>query len=322
MKSKFNRFVHLQQPLQQMKRRNIHIVRTIDEIRKLRKQKYGNKIVGLVPTMGALHFGHLSLVDRAKKECDTVWSSIFVNPAQFAPHEDFSKYPRQVERDVEMLASRGVDIVFAPEPKELYPSSKVNETSTKVQRTFVVPLSLEEFDKAEGKARPGHFRGVATVVSKLFNIIQPDRAYFGQKDGLQCIVIRQLVKELNFPVDIVICDTVREPDGLAMSSRNVYLSAEQRKTAPVLHQALSKVKETFEKGERDRHALETAALSVFSSSPGVKLFKVEYISFVDWDTGVEIEGFLPDNVMCSAAINFGNCRILDNVICQARLGGH
>jgi pantoate--beta-alanine ligase len=268
--------------------------------------------------MGALHAGHLSLVDRAKSETEAVWASIFVNPAQFAPHEDFSKYPRQVSMDVELLAGRGVEVVFAPDdPRELYPSSGPNETSTKVQRTFVVPMGVEETDKAEGQARPGHFRGVATVVTKLFNILQPTKAFFGQKDGLQCIVIRQLVRDLNFPLDVVICDTVREGDGLAMSSRNVYLSREQRQTAPVLYQALSQVKRAFDKGERNRKTLEAEGMKVFSASPGAKLFKVEYISFVDGDTGVEAENTLPNNLMCSAAINFGNCRILDNVMSKA-----
>jgi len=301
--------------LQQHQRRAIHIVKTIAEVRALRKRE--SRTVGLVPTMGALHPGHLSLVDRAKKETGVVWSSIFVNPAQFAPHEDFSKYPRQLQRDVDMLAEKGVEVVFAPEPQELYPSSKPNETSTKVQRTFVVPLGVEQFDKAEGKARPGHFRGVATVVSKLFNILQPDKAFFGQKDGLQCIVIKQLVRELNFPVEVVICDTMRESDGLAMSSRNVYLSPEQRKTAPVLYKALTQVKNLYDKGERSRPVLEAEAMKVFQASPGANMFKVEYVSFVDADTGMEAESALPNSIMCSAAINFGNCRILDNVMCKA-----
>jgi pantoate--beta-alanine ligase len=298
-------------------KRSIHIIRTIAEARKLRSEE--KRTVGLVPTMGALHQGHLSLVQKAKQETETVWASIFVNPAQFAPHEDFSKYPRQVSKDVELLAKQGVEVVFAPEdPRELYPGSGLNETSTKVQRTFVVPLGVEEFDKAEGRARPGHFRGVATVVSKLFNILQPTKAFFGQKDGLQCIVIKQLVRDLNFPVEVVICDTVRESDGLAMSSRNVYLSAEQRKTAPVLYKALSQVRSSFEKGERSRIALESEIRNVFSSSPGASLFKIDYISFVDSDTGIEVPdtASLPQKIMCSAAINFGNCRILDNVMCK------
>jgi len=161
-------------------RRWIHIVKTIKEVRALRQAEKGT--VGLVPTMGALHLGHLSLVDRAKKETDVVWASIFVNPAQFAPHEDFTKYPRQLEKDAEMLGKQGVSVLFAPDDsRELYPASLPNQTSTKVQRTFVVPMGVEEADKAEGRARPGHFRGVATVVSKLFNIIQPTKAFFWSK---------------------------------------------------------------------------------------------------------------------------------------------
>lgn len=296
-------------------KRSIHIARTIAEVRQLRQAQ--TRSVGLVPTMGALHRGHLSLVDRAKRETEAVWASVFVNPAQFAPHEDFSKYPRQVASDIELLAERGVEVVFAPEdPRELYPHSKVNETSTKVQRTFVVPMGVEQADEAEGKARPGHFRGVATVVSKLFNILQPTKAFFGQKDGLQTIVIRQLVHDLNFAVEVVVCDTVRESDGLAMSSRNVYLSAEQRKTAPVLYEALSAVKHSFlQDGVRDRANLEATARRFFESSPGSNLFTVEYLSFVDYDSGLEVFGELPKNIMCSCAINFGSCRILDNVVC-------
>lgn len=293
------------------------MLRTIAEARKFR-QDAGQKSVGLVPTMGALHAGHLSLVQTAKQQTDLVWASIFVNPAQFAPHEDFNKYPRNVDADVTLLEKEGVSVVFAPtDPKEMYPN--ITGQGDKTQRVFVVPVGVEDFDKSEGKARPGHFRGVATVVTKLFNILQPTKAFFGQKDGLQSIVIQQLVRELNFPVDVVICPTVREEDGLAMSSRNVYLNREQRLVAPVLFQALSAVKQSFEANNvRSKRKLELEAFQVFQSSPrNSELFKVEYLSFIDRLTGLEIEtDQLPASVMVSAAINFTNCRILDNVMCS------
>lgn len=292
------------------------MLRTIAEARKFRKEA-GARSVGLVPTMGALHPGHLSLVKRAKQDCDLVWASIFVNPAQFAPHEDFNKYPRNVDADVALLDAQGVSVVFAPEdPKEMYPN--IAGQGSKAQRVFVVPVGVEEFDESEGQARPGHFRGVATVVSKLFNILQPTKAFFGQKDGLQSLVIKQLVHELNFPVDVVICPTLRESDGLAMSSRNVYLSKDQRAVAPVLFQALSAIKSRFELDrQRSKLQLELEANRLFSQAP-TGAFKVEYLSFIDQETGLEVEGdVLPSGVMVSAAINFSSCRILDNVMCSS-----
>jgi pantoate--beta-alanine ligase len=297
-------------------KRYLHVVKTIEQARKLRKAE--SRSVGLVPTMGALHQGHLSLVDAAKAKTEVIWASIFVNPSQFAPHEDFNKYPRQIEKDLQLLEKRGVDVVFAPSsPQELYPKSASGSTGVKTQRTFVVPLGVEELDRSEGKVRPGHFRGVATVVSKLFNILQPNKAFFGQKDGLQCLVIKQLVEDLNFDVEVVACPTVREKDGLAMSSRNVYLSFEQRHAAPVLFKALTRAQLAYSQGERKKSVLRQVAFEEFQTNPKVvHLFSVQYLSFVDLETGLEVEGeVLPEKLMISAAIDFGNCRILDNILC-------
>jgi pantoate--beta-alanine ligase len=312
-------------------RRSLHVLKTISEVRSIRQRDIlTSTSVGLVPTMGSLHEGHLKLVDQARKNNKQAWVSIFVNPSQFAPHEDFSKYPRNLEKDLAMLKSRGVDYVFAPEPSEMYPGIKPNQTSNNVQRTLVVPVGVEQ-DQAEGKTRPGHFVGVATVVTKLFNIVQPTNAYFGQKDGLQCIVIRQIVRELNMPYQVVICPTEREPDLLAMSSRNVYLSPTQRKIAPVLYDALSKMKKAFDQGERDyeklknivKSRLEEVAQSQPASptadgKPVLPSFKIDYISIVDTNSGIEEKpGKVSNQIMCSSAIHFGNCRILDNVLCSS-----
>src|SRR6202045_4277399 len=204
-----------------------------------RGARAGRKRLGLVPTMGALHEGHLSLV-RAAKGCDAVAVSIFVNPTQFGPTEDLSKYPRQFDRDCQLLEKEGIEILFAPSVDEIYPQN---------QATWVVVEGLSE--KLDGRSRPGHFRGVATIVAKLFNILEPDAAFFGQKDAAQLAVIRRMVEDLNFPVEIVACPIVRESDGLAMSSRNAYLNLEERKQALVLHRSLLRVKKLWEDGERD-----------------------------------------------------------------------
>ena len=292
----------------------MRVIRTIRELREVRRALPSSTPLGFVPTMGSLHEGHLKLADTAARPGGHVWASVFVNPSQFAPHEDFSKYPRSLDEDVRKLASRGVSVVFAPEPAELYPGAKLNQTSLGVQRTVVMPVGVES-DKAEGRARPGHFAGVATVVTKLFNIVQPTHAVFGQKDGLQCIVIRQTVRDLNIPVDIVVAETVREPDGLAMSSRNVYLRPEQRQVAPVLNQSLQLVKAAFTKGERRYAALQQVAKN--NMAKHADMFKVDYVSIVSADSGVEADegGPVPDKIMCSSAINFGNVRLLDNVMC-------
>src|SRR4051812_18376702 len=212
------------------------------------------RTIGFVPTMGALHEGHLSLLRAAKTQCDIVAASIFVNPTQFGPTEDLAKYPRPFERDRQLLEGEGVELLFAPSVEEMYPKGAV---------TFVDVEGLSE--RLDGKSRPGHFRGVATVVSKLFNIVLPDRAYFGQKDAAQVAVIRKMVRDLVFPVEIIVCPIVREPVGLAMSSRNAYLNVQERKQALVLRRALDAVEDSFCSGESDVAELLQVARRVFAA---------------------------------------------------------
>src|ERR1700730_15706299 len=211
------------------------ICATIDDMRDAcRTERRDDKPRGLVPTMGALHEGHLSLVRAAKTRCETVVVSIFVNPIQFGPNEDLAKYPRKFERDCDLLEREGIDFIFAPSAEEMYPAGGV---------TYVAVEGLS--DKLCGRSRPGHFRGVTTVVSKLFHIVEPNLAFFGQKDAAQATIIRRMVRDLNFPIEIVVCPIVREPDGLAMSSRNAYLSPEERKSALVLHRSLLQGKNLY-----------------------------------------------------------------------------
>src|ERR1700680_3881108 len=209
--------------------------------------------LGFVPTMGALHDGHLSLVRAAKASCGIVAASIFVNPTQFGPNEDLAKYPRSFERDCKLLEREGVELLFAPAAEEMYPAGAV---------TWVTVEGLS--DKLDGRSRPGHFRGVATVVAKLFHVVQPDAAFFGQKDAAQVAIIRRMVRDLNLPVEIVVCPIVRDPDGLAMSSRNAYLDPEQRKHALVLHRSLTRIQRLADAGERDAAKLLAAGRKEFS----------------------------------------------------------
>src|SRR5437763_3532106 len=237
------------------------IVRTILEAREFaRAARRNGKSLGLVPTMGALHEGHLSLVRAARAKSAAVVVSIFVNPTQFGPKEDFSKYPRNLDRDCDLLEREGVDLVFAPSVDEMYPKAGV---------TWVEVESLS--DKLDGKSRPGHFRGVTTVVSKLFHIVEPDMAFFGQKDAAQLAIIRRMVRDLNIPVEVVGCPIVREPDGLAMSSRNAYLTSEQRKQALVLQRSLLRVQSLVDSGERDPAALAATGRAAFATEPSVRL---------------------------------------------------
>jgi len=254
---------------------------------------------GLVPTMGALHDGHLSLVRRAKAECDHVGVSIFVNPAQFGPGEDLSKYPRDLDHDLKLLELLGVDVVWTPAPKVVYPPG------------FQTWVAVEQVSAPlEGKHRPGHFRGVATVVAKLFNAFTPDKAYFGQKDAQQVVVIKQMVRDLNFPLEIVVCPIVREPDGLAMSSRNVYLNPEERKAATVLYRALSAAKAKYDAGERDAEMLRAAMSSTIAAEP---LAREEYVSAADPDTLAELER-IDKGVLLSMAVRIGKTRLIDNFL--------
>ena len=255
--------------------------------------------VGLVPTMGYLHEGHLSLVRRAREECDHVIVSIFVNPTQFGPKEDLSKYPRDIDQDLSLLEPLGVDVVWMPTPEIMYPPGF--QTWVDVE-TITHPL--------EGSMRPGHFRGVTTVVAKLFNAVQPHKAYFGQKDAQQAAVIRQMRRDLSYPIEIVVCPIVREPDGLAMSSRNVYLDPQQRKAATVLYRSLSAAKEAYEDGVRDAETLRQIMKDVLAAEP---LAEVQYVSCADYDTLEELDT-VTGKALLSMAVFIGKTRLIDNVV--------
>ncbi len=254
--------------------------------------------VGLVPTMGFLHEGHLSLVRAAREQNDHVFVSIFVNPTQFAPNEDFASYPRDPERDLTLLAAAGVDYVFSPSAAEMYPEG----FDTKVEVGAVT-------ETLEGAARPGHFTGVATVVLKLLTIVQPDRAYFGRKDAQQLVVIRKLVRDLNLPVEIVPMPIVREADGLALSSRNSYLTPEQRKAAPVLHDALTLAREMWTRGLRDADAYRARLSEVIEAEA---LASIDYVSVADTETLQELER-VQGPALISLAVRIGRTRLIDNV---------
>lgn len=255
--------------------------------------------VGMVPTMGALHEGHLSLVRAAKAQSDFTVVSIFVNPTQFGPGEDFSRYPRTFDRDRELLEEQGVDLLFAPAVEEMYPAGAV---------TSVTVAGIG--DKLCGRSRPGHFQGVSTVVAKLFHIAEPDKAFFGQKDAAQVAVIRRMVRDLNFPVEIVVAPIVREPDGLAMSSRNVYLDPQQRKAALVLSRSLQQVQRLFAQGEHDPAALAACARAEFAAEPAVRL---DYFEIVDPDT-LDPPAQISQPVLAAVAAFVGRTRLIDNVI--------
>lgn len=264
----------------------------------------GHKRLGLVPTMGALHEGHLSLVRAAKAQCDAVAVSIFVNPSQFGPTEDLSRYPRPFDRDCELLENEGIEILFAPPVEEIYPRS--NDAVTWVH---VEGLS----EKLDGRSRPGHFRGVSTIVAKLFHILEPDAAYFGQKDAAQIAVIRRMVHDLNFPVKIVACPIVREPDGLAMSSRNAYLSQEERGRALVLQRSLKEARRQFWDGERSAAKLIAAAKKVMACEPEVRL---DYFEIVDPYTLDPVESISQRSLVAVAAY-VGTTRLIDNLVLNA-----
>jgi len=254
---------------------------------------------GLVPTMGYLHPGHLSLVSRAKEENDHVIVTIFVNPTQFGANEDLSKYPRDLERDLELLKPLGVDIVWNPSAETMYPPG---------YQTWVEVEALT--NPLEGARRPGHFKGVTTVVSKLFNATQPHKAYFGQKDAQQVAVIRRMTADLNFPIEIVVCPTLREDDGLAMSSRNKYLNEAERKAATVLFRSLSEAKKLYEAGERDAEKLRAKMKEVLASEP---LVNVQYVSCADYDSLEELT-VIEKKALLSMAVFIGKTRLIDNFV--------
>jgi pantoate--beta-alanine ligase len=265
----------------------------------VRAWRAGQGTVGFVPTMGFLHEGHLALMRRAKAENDAAVASLFVNPLQFGPGEDFDRYPRALEDDLRKLESAGVDAVFTPGVADLYPAG----FDTRVEVGAVsAPL--------EGAVRPGHFTGVATVVLKLFNIVGPTRAYFGQKDAQQTVVIRKVVRDLDAPVKVIVAPTVREPDGLAMSSRNTYLGPEERTAARVLFRALSAAEAAFRAGERDGEALRQAMTEVLATEP---LARVNYVSVADPETLAEVHGPAGEGVLASLAVRIGATRLIDNL---------
>ncbi len=257
--------------------------------------------LGFVPTMGYLHAGHISLVEMARRECDLVAVSIFVNPTQFGPKEDFSRYPRDTERDLSMLREAGASWVFMPGVEQIYPPG------------FSTYVQVREVTKRlEGEVRPGHFEGVATVVAKLFNLVQPHRAYFGQKDAQQVVVIKKMVSDLNFPLEIRVGETLREPDGLAMSSRNVYLNPEERQAALVLYRALTAVRDRWDQGERRGTHLRKAMSRVLAAEP---LARPDYVSVTDPSTLEELDDSgEAKEALASLAVRIGSTRLIDNVL--------
>jgi pantoate--beta-alanine ligase len=278
----------------------MEILRTVDELRaRARAERNKGKIIGIVPTMGALHEGHASLIRAAKSQCSFVVTTIFVNPTQFGPNEDYSRYPRTFDADCTLANAEGASVVFAPAVEELYPSGA---------ETFVEVEGLS--DRLDGASRPGHFRGVATVVSKLLIAAEADLAFFGQKDAAQVAVLRRMVTDLRLPAKIVVCPIVREPDGLALSSRNVYLSATERAQALVLSRAIRRVEETVAGGERRREVLIHAADKIFRSAPAVR---VDYVELVDWNTLLPVETAAPGSLFAVAAF-VGTTRLIDNII--------
>jgi len=282
------------------------ICTTIDEMRAAcRVVRRAGQRLGLVPTMGAVHEGHLSLVRAARAACDVVAVSIFVNPTQFGPKEDLAKYPRSFERDQELLEREGVDLLFAPAVEEMYRAGAV---------TWVTVKELS--GKLDGRSRPGHFRGVTTVVAKLFHIVEPDVAFFGQKDAAQVAIIRHMVQDLNLPVEIVVCPIVREPDGLAMSSRNAYLDPERRKQALALYRSLMRVKQLAESGERSAVRLAAAGREEIAAEPSVRL---DYFEIVDPETLDSVDDVSRGALVAVAAF-VGTTRLIDNIVLQQITG--
>lgn len=279
----------------------MRLLYTVSDVREFRRQQ-GLATLGLVPTMGYLHEGHLALTRRARAENELVAASIYVNPKQFGPTEDLSRYPRDLERDLELLSAEGVDGVFIPGNDEMYPPD------------FQSSVIVKEITQTlEGARRPTHFEGVTTVVAKLFNIFQPTRAYFGQKDAQQVAVVRQMVRDLNFNLSIVICPTVREADGLAMSSRNKYLTADQRTAATALYRALRATEAEWQARNRDSDALRSILRQPLEAEP---LARIDYVSAADPATLREYEGVIPPGagVLLSMAVYFDGTRLIDNFL--------
>jgi pantoate--beta-alanine ligase len=278
----------------------MRICNTVEDMRAAcRAARRGGKRLGFVPTMGALHEGHVSLVRAARASCDAVAASIFVNPAQFGPNEDLAKYPRSFDPDRELLENEDVALLFAPSVEEMYPVGAV---------TWVTVEGLSS--KLDGRSRPGHFRGVTTVVAKLFHVVDPDAAFFGQKDAAQVAIVRRMVRDLNFPVEIVACPIVREADGLAMSSRNAYLDSQQKRQALVLHRSLMRVKKSWEAGERDAAKLLATAREEVA---GERLVRLDYLEIVDPDSLDPVESVAGGALVAVAAF-VGSTRLIDNIL--------
>ncbi len=278
----------------------MRIVRTVAEMQSVcRGLRTGGSMLGFVPTMGALHEGHLSLARRARSECDAVVASIFVNPLQFAAGEDFAKYPRTFEEDCRSLEVERVDVLFAPDAVEMYPNGSVTTVTVS-----------EVGDRLDGASRPGHFTGVATVVAKLFHVVGPTRAYFGQKDAAQLAVLRQMVRDLNFEVELVGCAIVRDTDGLALSSRNKYLSAIERKHALVLHRTLLRLERMIAEGERQSIALVQRGMETLNAEAGIR---VDYLAIVDANTLLPVKSAETSTLVAVAAY-VGSTRLIDNFL--------
>ncbi len=273
------------------------VVRTISDMRRLRRRL--TEPVGFVPTMGYLHEGHLSLVRQARKENPSVVVSIFVNPTQFGPHEDFKSYPRDTKRDLALLEKEGTDVVFNPPAAEMYPEQF--DSWVEVGRVT---------ERLEGACRPGHFRGVATVCAKLFDIVKPAKAYFGQKDAQQAVVIKKMVADLDMNLEVVTLPTVREPDSLAMSSRNIYLNPEERQAALVLHRALTLAQQLYNRGERDAEHIRQEMTALIQKQP---LINIDYVSVANADTLDELDRVKPP-ALVSLAVKIGKTRLIDNIV--------
>ena len=277
--------------------------KTIQSVRSLVKAaRSQGKTVALVPTMGALHVGHISLIEKAAQQCDFVVVSIFVNPAQFSPDEDLEKYPRPIDADLKICEKAGADLVFNPTPAEIYPTENI---------TWVNVEKLT--DQLCGRSRPGHFRGVTTVCAKLFNITRPDTAYFGQKDAQQALVIRKMVSDLNMPLEIVICPTIREPDGLAISSRNQYLNGRQRSQAPQIYRSLQRAREMIENGTIDSQTIITEMRKEMEKAGPID---IEYINIAGAETLTDIET-VTGKVLIAVAAGIGSTRLIDNILVDA-----
>lgn len=276
------------------------VAKTIESVRNMVKAaRSKGKIIGFVPTMGALHIGHISLIEAAAKKCDFVVVSIFVNPTQFGPGEDFEKYPRPLKADLEICRKAGVNVVFAPSPQQMYPGENL---------TWVNVEKLTE--QLCGRFRPGHFSGVTTVCAKLFNIIAPDIAFFGQKDAQQAIVIKRMVTDLNMPLEIVVCPTVRQADGLAVSSRNQYLTRQQKKNAPLIYKSLQRCQKLIADGVADSKTIINQMRKILQQAPSIK---IEYISIVDAWTLQELEK-IDGRVLVAVAVKIGSTRLIDNIL--------